>query len=273
LGGGTLIGDNLADGSNPFRERFATVLNRTDRAVVFGTGVGMLSGNGSPDAWLLEWEPLLRKCSYIGVRGPESVRSLEAIGIRAELLGDPACILAEGAGYWTPGPKALGVNIGAIKDGPAIDALLRFVGSKISEGWQPTFFDVCIDDAHIVRERLRRLGHSGVPLRTIYTDSERYLEEVRSMTAFVGIRLHSVILAMCAGVPSVMLAYAPKCNDFMSSVDLCSYAINVSDLTFEALSSRFEELYSKRQELGESITRRMRAFRDLQLNRAAQLVA
>ena len=94
LGGGTLIGANLPDGSNPFRDRFAQIRARADRAITFGTGVGALSANESENKWLLEWKPLLESCSYVSVRGPESVRSLASIGIHAEMIGDPACALA-----------------------------------------------------------------------------------------------------------------------------------------------------------------------------------
>jgi polysaccharide pyruvyl transferase WcaK-like protein len=91
------------------------------------------------------------------------------------------------------------------------------------------------------------------------------------MSAFVGIRLHSVIMAMCAGVPSIMLSYAPKCLDFMTSVDLQALAIDLKELTPDTLASRFEQVISSGKEYGEKIARHMTAFRDRQIQKAIEI--
>lgn len=102
LGGGTLIGSDLKDGSNPFRESFKQLLLRSQQSITFGTGVGKIS---SPEdqTWLMAWKPLLEKCYYIGVRGPDSVETLTNIGLKnVDLLGDAACFFAQKSGFWTP---------------------------------------------------------------------------------------------------------------------------------------------------------------------------
>ena len=49
-------------------------------------------------------------------------------------------------------------------------------------------------------------------------DFDEYLELVRPLSTFVGMKLHATALATCAYVPSVMVEYRPKCRDFMQAI-------------------------------------------------------
>jgi len=61
---------------------------------------------------------------------------------------------------------------------------------------------------------------------------------------FVGEKLHSVILAMCAHTPGVMLEYRPKCRDFMMSMGLGELNIKTDEITGGSISDRVEALYA-----------------------------
>ena len=50
---------------------------------------------------------------------------------------------------------------------------------------------------------------------------------------FIGEKLHSVVLALCTYTPSIMISYAPKCDDFMESVNLHEYTIRTDQLDIE----------------------------------------
>lgn len=270
LGGGTLIGADLADGGNPFRDQFQSIRRRTERGIVFGTGVGALSDSPGQNAWLERWRPLLAGCEYIGVRGPASARSLAYIGITPEILGDPACLLAQDPGFWSPRERTLGVNIGP--DHARVgEPLLQFIAAQIKNGWRVEFFVVCANDLPIVEEAVRRLGIERPVVHILYHSAERYLSAVRWMSAFVGVRLHSVILAMCAGVPSIMLEYLPKCHDFMSSVGLEEFNLPTSALTYDALDTRFAALTSDLGRIAAVTSRRMLEIRERLRLRAAEL--
>lgn len=178
LGGGTLIGGNLPDGSNPFREHFQWFRSRARRAVAFGTGVGQVSDNPSENSWLLEWKPLLEEFEYIGVRGPMSVRSLASIGIDAELLGDPACLITQGPGFWSPPPKnVLGINMGEVygrsdadkvKEQNLVDVLSKLIHEKAKSGWRIEFFAVTTSDCHVIDKIIRQSSLQSYKIHALY---------------------------------------------------------------------------------------------------------
>ena len=69
----------------------------------------------------------------------------------------------------------------------------------------------------------------------------------------VGMRLHSLIFATGAGVPSVALAYDPKVSSFMKSLGLSDFSVALSSLTreglFEVLASAWEQQKQTRETL------------------------
>ena len=85
-------------------------------------------------------------------------------------------------------------------------------------GWKVHWFVVWKNDMDITLEAARKSG-TEENIHQEYYDYKKYFDLVRKMSVFVGMKLHSVALAMCAYVPSVMLEYRPKCRDFMMSVN------------------------------------------------------
>jgi polysaccharide pyruvyl transferase WcaK-like protein len=278
LGGGTLIGGNLPDGSNPFRDHYQRCRAHARRAVAFGTGVGRLSEDPAENSWLLEWKPLLDEFEYIGVRGPMSVRSLASIGIDAELLGDPACLISQGLGFWSPPrTKVLGINVGELyrksgadtaKEQNLVDILSNLIKERARSGWRIEFFVVTPSDCPIVDRVINQSSVTNYKIYHIYNNGYHYLNAAKHVTAFVGMKLHSVILAMCAGVPSIMVSYSQKCNDFMMSVELDEFVIDVEHVTMESLNSKLETLVISSNKIKYHITKIMNYYRAKQLGRA-----
>jgi polysaccharide pyruvyl transferase WcaK-like protein len=279
LGGGTLIGPNLQDGSNPFRENFQNVLTRSDDAVVFGTGVDSISSSESGKSWLWDWKSLLDRCSYIGVRGPDSVQALASIGLdKVDLLGDPACLFAQNGGYWSPRGKSLGVNVGISypfgneREKFLLKQLKLFIKNRIIDNWSIDLFVVCSRDLVVAKEIASEFGTSKIRINPIFDQAYPYLEKVRSVDLFVGMKLHSVILALCAGVPSIMIEYSPKCRDFMKSIDIENFSIKITDCYCENLEELMNDLLAGRDNLSVKITDQMNAYRNKQLNKAKEIV-
>jgi polysaccharide pyruvyl transferase WcaK-like protein len=283
LGGGTLIGANLPDGSNPFREEFHWFFSNARHVAAYGTGVGKLPEKPEERTWLMEWKPLLEKFDYIGVRGPQSVESLAAIGIDAELMGDPACLISKGPGFWAPprsNPKILGINLGPVqwrndldraKERNFVEVLSGIVQQRAKDGWQIEFFAVTPDDLRLIDEVIAISSVRDCKIHKIYHSGDEYLDAVKHVSAFLGMKLHSVVLAMCAGVPSIMVAYAPKCHDFMKSFDLGHLAIDLGDANAQALNGLLEQIMGSAGPISDQITARMGHYRTLQRDRAAML--
>ena len=277
LGGGTLIGDNLRDGTNPFREDFAELAQRCRKSVAFGTGVGVLLPDASRNAWLKEWQPILSRCSYIGVRGPDSVESLRYIDIKAEMLGDAACLVAKEPGFWQPRKKLLGLNVGMTPGRPEmpmdqyVKIMSEVIKSRINEGWKVEILLVLPDDEAIAQQVVQAVGSPDLSVHSFYLDGEQYLQHVRKMQAFIGIKLHSVVLAMCAGVPSIMIEYAPKCRDFMKSMDVERFTTYLGSISPDSIQVLFDSLLSEGDKLGQDVASQMNLTRKRLLQRAADV--
>lgn len=224
LGGGTLI--NRLDSWRLLAERCFDVF---PSPFVFGTGVAHPEFWSSQPGWkdsLKEWKPILEKCSYLGVRGPRSAELLADVGLDdVEVIGDPALVFA---GEDLPGddsyiPDSIGLNIGQAggvmwgDEDSVLEQYVRLAGLARQAGWRVKWFVVYPPDLGITT-KAAELSKTDDEIHRTYTDVAEYLELVRPLSTFVGMKLHATALAACAYVPSVMLEYRPKCRDFMQSI-------------------------------------------------------
>jgi hypothetical protein len=282
LGGGTMIG--APPWSTGYADRFEASLRRTGRGFAFGTGVAELTFPPDQEAFVedpstyLGWARLLKECEYVGVRGPRSQAALAKLGVASEIIGDPACAFVRPKGFWQPTLGYLGLNIG--HGGGSMwgersrfnTAMGRFVASATRQGWNIEFFALMDDDVHIIKE-VARLGQIAAPrIHCEFVDVYRYLAHVAKMQAFIGMKLHSVILAMCANVPSIMLEYRPKGIDFMASVGLEQFNIRTSDVEPSALLDLLSKLVNRGTHWSEMIRQRMSDYKILQETRARELI-
>lgn len=95
-----------------------------------------------------------------------------------------------------------------------------------------------------VRRRIRRPGFPVEVCRW------QILGELRAKIAacdgFIGTRLHSVFLAVQAGVPTLTLSYASKAWNFMSENGLEEYVVPVEMASPEMLRERWDLLWRER---------------------------
>lgn len=273
LGGGTLI-------ASGYRAHFEETLSRTRRGIVFGAGVAdEVFWSAYPDRKIrvADWRAALERCEYVGVRGPDSVNSLADVGISAEILGDPAAWFVRPPGWWMPDERVLGVNVGQAggQMWGSEEILIEQVGSlvrrAVAEGWRVEFFVVWPNDLEITIATIAEAQINDAVVHTIYGRPDEYLEQVRRATVFVGTKLHSVILAMCAGVPSIMLEYRPKCRDFMKSVDLDHLNIRVDRIDADTLYEQIVGLLGNASGTSREVTERMQLLKNLQTGRASTL--
>lgn len=283
LGGGTLIGPG--DWSDKLRIEFESSLKRLGSGIVFGTGVSDLSFPSyqkeyekDPELYR-KWGTLLNQCQYVGVRGPQSKSTLAALGVEAEVIGDPVCFLVQEKGFWRPVSGLLGVNIG--HGGGSIwgdrstfyAAMTQFVSQAKDRGWNMEFFVLMAEDLEMTKKLALEAGINNPIIHCEYMDAKNYLEQARRMEAFVGMKLHSVILAMCALVPSIMMEYRPKGLDFMKSIGMESFNIRTSEVNSDSLFALLDELLKQKETISENIRERMFIFKELQKTRACEFLA
>ncbi len=268
LGGGTLI----YSGNNNCRAVHDAL--QTARPV-FSLGTGVVD----PAFWRddphffeqqVRWNELLPRFSILSVRGPQSQAILEHCGCRnVRITGDLALVFSKPPRKDDPHDRLLGVNVGTSRGnvwGGSEDQVLGVVGQAVhrlqKRGWHVTIFSVWPPDYPLCVRLARRLNLSRSAVAKHYVHAEAFQHAVSRCSAFVGMKLHSVILACCAQVPSVMLEYHPKCADFMASMELLAYNLRVDTMKPEDIVERVEEVYGKRSVLRPHLHERCRYYVD-----------
>ncbi len=267
LGGGTLIN---TPGS---LEEFETALAKYRPVFVFGTGVQNPSfwdsrrgNNGRLQAWIES----LRKCEYVGVRGPLSKQVLFDNGFDgAEIVGDLALFLAREKIVRKKKSKKVAFNIGASggnvwgSEEGVLDFSVQCVKALLYQGWDVVFVPVWEADMPYIDEARKRIG-KPVEVFSQYTSIEKAMDFLESCDVCIGEKLHSVILAMCVFTPSIMLEYRPKCRDFMMSMDLEKFTIRTDQLNVETTIDLLNELYENMDFYQEKISQKTQHYRTIQ---------
>jgi len=225
LAGGTLI-----NGAPAWLELFGRCQTRCDDSLIFGSGVQdtrFAQGRADVQDRRQEWLPVLRRCRYVGVRGPMSAELLAAAGYEdAEILGDPVLVFADPSLARSAEEAArgvLGLNLGQAgglqwgDEEEVCEQMTELARLARQQGWKVVWYVVWTGDRDITRAAAEASGTAD-DIREYTLDHEAFMQDVARCDTFVGIKLHAVVLACCALVPSLMIEYRPKCRDFMTSI-------------------------------------------------------
>ncbi len=102
----------------------------------------------------------------------------------------------------------------------------------------------------------------------VVLSNERYSSEelmgvLGSMRLFIGMRLHSLILASAMDVPCIGLAYAPKVRHFMSLLGMDEFKLELSGLTGAVLAEKVMDMTRCESEIRPRFKDRTRELRQL----------
>jgi hypothetical protein len=229
---------------------------------IFGTGVANPSFWNSQREWrnrMEHWKKILLKCKYIGVRGPISAELLYDAGIKnIEVVGDPVINMAGTEINEHYNKNSIGLNICQSKGrvwGSELSILEQFI--KLAKYAKKADMDIhwfvlCHEDLEVTRKVAFGSGTSR-NIHEIYEDQNEYINLVNKMSVFVGMRLHSVILATCAFVPSIMLEYRPKCLDYMKSIGHEDFNIPTNKFNGDDVWHMISVLKNGRQQYAERL--------------------
>lgn len=266
--GGVLAGGTIINQDRLFLLGFERAVTHMEEVIVFGSGVRDPRFWQSKKDWVdnrQRWRDSLRDCAFVGVRGPISASLLEEVGVSAEVVGDPALVFFnESRVLEKRGSELrLGLNIGQSHGnvwGSEEDIAAQYVilaRRARRQGWTVTWFVVWPEDLDVT---LRVAAESGTAQDIFieYRSAERYMVKAREMTVFVGMKLHATILAICAGVPALMIEYRPKCRDFMMSINQDDANIRADEFcgeeAFVILQSWSDEIDARRALLFEDVS-------------------
>ncbi|MDO5501148.1 MAG: polysaccharide pyruvyl transferase family protein [Propionibacteriaceae bacterium] len=275
LGGGTLINQSV------------TWLKRTQQLLDRGLPVGCLgAGVQTPEfqhdferTQLADWAPVLRELEFLGVRGPRSAEILADAGIDVEITGDPALALApEEAPTPAPVPGTIGFNLGVsgktlMYGSPQrfLDAAVETIRQLTAAGHQVRLLPVTAADLPSNEQVLERVGHPECVLHRCWGSYAAYAAATRSCEVFVGQKLHATVIAITQRVPSVMLSYQPKCDDFMASIGQRDAVLRTDEFTAERATLVIEELRWSGELMANELDAAVRWFRKRQHELAAEL--
>lgn len=221
LGGGTLI-------YGGYYRDLKLLRNFGIPCGVFGTGVHdpdfLISRGRSVE--FNQWRDLLNEMGTIRVRGPRSHNRLRELGVeKIEVCGDPVLLNHSNKHEMNGDIKILGVNIYIPKENIGFDsdelreAFKKTCQYMISRKWDIHIFVISIEDEKDAIWLASELPRDKVTIHKNALDANQYIRVVGKCRAFIGVRLHSVILAHCANVPALLFAYLDKCNDYMESIN------------------------------------------------------
>jgi len=281
LGGGTTIG------RRNWRVPLLANLTVTGRRPLLMVGAGVedpsFQGRHSFSAGgeLKRWVPVLREFDRVTVRGPRSARLLADVGVEATVVGDPALLLGAPLAEMEPG--LLGVNLGYGSDlwSHSQITVLKEVAPALRRlhraGWRFRFLVANLEDAQWTRfcVALAQLPPGSFE-EVVAVRPEVFLEAVAPCHLVLGQRLHAVILAAAAGVPSVMLEYQPKCRDLMESLGAKERSFRTDRLQADVLFRALEDLGDHRARAAVELAGRVEEYRvrlRAEIDRVATVVA
>lgn len=230
LGGGTLLN---ADGY--YLERVRRVDHPAAQRAVLGTGFRSLDYWGETET-LDQWRPFLDSCELIGLRGPDSLSSLQSWGWDGPVVvvGDLAYGLDQRAidrvdtavflPMWTDGELIGG------SDEPVVRALAEAIRVAKSEGLKPVLIAAHPSDDRAIVRIAKELGDAAFDYVDGYGDVEHAIETIASARIVVSERLHGSIVASCMGTPFVAIEYRPKVRDFVNSIGEAEWCLRTDDL-------------------------------------------
>lgn len=93
---------------------------------------------------------------------------------------------------------------------------------------------------------------NSVDIKTFdFNNLNELFSGISECDAIIGVRYHSVLMSVQAGVPVMGISYAHKTQRFMQENGLEEYVLRVEDVSIERLWARWEKLWSDRVRLRE----------------------
>jgi len=272
--------------------RMAQVLGR--KTMFIAQGIGPLRRTRSRRLV----KSVANRLDAVTVRDPDSAALLREIGVTRppiEVTADPALLLgtapnpspASGSGEPEkrgflpspgvgegPGVASFGVALRPWHGQEGIAAHVADACASVLGGRRALLLPMQAGSDKPVAEQFARQWHQGnqagnrATLCLMEKGLTPLLANIASCDMMIGMRLHALILAAAAGVPSVALSYDPKVDAFMQGSGQGDAVYNLARSDPDALQSLLTRVWAERASRGEALRAalpglRMRAARNV----------
>jgi len=256
---------------------FATLMGKP--TVIYGQSIGPFRNR----RYRALARAVLKRVGLITVREEVSAREVRAMGLDPIVTADPAFLLpavnraeaqrllaAEGVPLNEP---LVGVTVrywpfpGHKDGGQRFERYLQTMAQTIDRLTERAVV-VCMpqvigpgkDDDRIVAERVckkMKRGKGRVKLIAKDYAPEELKGMIGLMRLFVGTRMHSNLFAASMGVPVVAIGYNWKTEGIMDQVGQGGYVCDIDRLEAEALWSKIEGAWDRREEISRQLTEKV----------------
>jgi len=266
-GGGTLIQDDTSSRSLwYYLYMLHLAVKKGAHVVLLANGLGPLTKKKNRKAA----SKILNRLDAITLRDPNAFEELKSLGVTkpiTRVTADPAlalkpCSPQAGAEILKKAGVPVGEKLFAL-------CLRRWKKVKQSEKILAAYADKIVSDFHAVpvfiamqhpedvryaRKILKHMKHKGYVLTNRYTVDET-LSILGNVSMVIGMRLHSLIYALNLGIPMVGLAYQPKIDYFMESIQQPFVPWN-EKFSMEDLMHKTHEVWQNADEINRDLVSR-----------------
>ena len=246
-------------------------------AVLFSQSIGPFAS----DVWRSLVGRELRRSRLVIVREELSQAACREMGVPTQLCDDVAFAL-EPAALPAPAPEVSRATIGVtvMTSLPGVDAAghrsyLDAVATGLVRALRDRSESVAVisqvtahagdDDVTAGVWLADRLGEAGVD--ACFVDLRDATDEELSafygrLTLVVASRMHSAVLALCAGTPVIALSYLPKTDGLFRRLGLSGWVLPAAGLRADALTTAIWDALARRGELASHLQQRLPGARE-----------
>lgn len=177
----------------------------------------------------------LAKADKISVRDSRSKQFIESMGLKAELVED----LAAGIKVSGAGSREKKICLALCRWGlnkKELVAIHSFIERRRGEGYRVVglvFQSEGDDDSEVYRKL-----DPGIVLKT---ELEDVLQELASCHLLIGMRFHSIVLALKLKTPFIAIAYQDKVTNLCRDRGMMDYCLPLADLNDNNLEALFKK--------------------------------
>lgn len=144
-------------------------------------------------------------------------------------------------------------------------AFKRFIEHKVAQGYGIVFIPQLYgtgNDTVVMNEYM--LPNHTFMIDATNDEYDSYFQQyvIGRLYAVVGMRYHSNIFSAKMETPFVSVSYEQKMKGFMESIGLSDYCINLSDLSFDLLNQKFDDLENNYKEYKELLMNQHSAIKE-----------